>query len=127
MQKVRLPLGIIIILLRIGQGVVYMNEPALQVGGFGIGTNQLGGVDTVEIDRWGKIYAVDDVQRLIKVWNSWTHNGNVSRIISTTDIENAGLGTLGKIEAIAAVQSWIPHRPRSFYIIDSDKDRDPEI
>ena len=74
--------------------VVYRNEPSLQVGGFGEGPDQLGGADTVEVDRQGNVYVVDDVQRQIKIWRYRNRTGQVHEIIDSGDVEAAVLGPL---------------------------------
>ncbi|MEN8130102.1 MAG: hypothetical protein ABFS45_07870 [Pseudomonadota bacterium] len=106
--------------------IVFMNQPSLQVGGFGEGDNQLENIDSVEVDEWGNLYAVDDLQRLIKVWSYYTLTGDVLEIISSVDIEAAGLGPLAEIRAISAGDPRRHHQATRLYILDRDQDRDPE-
>ncbi len=113
--------------ITISGSLVYMNQPALQVGGFGVGASQLGAADTVDVDRKGNIYVVDDVQRQIKVWRYKNTAGNVSEIIGSADTEAAGLGPLGDIQAIALSQ-WGGHGSSGvLFIIDRNEARDPEF
>lgn len=115
--------------INISNQVLYMNQPSLQVGGFGSGANQLGGVDTVELDAQGNIYAVDDAQRQIKVWRYRNRQGSVASIITSADIEQAGLAPLGEIRGIATGKPQRHHRAggRDLYVLDRDKQRDPEF
>ncbi len=109
----------------IAKSVIYMNQPILQVGGFGEGANQLGGADTVELDKYGNIYVVDDIQRLIKVWEYDSPDGDVLEIIGSDDLVSAGLAPLGDIQAIAIDRHGKDHD--ALYVLDRDKDRDPEF
>ncbi|RMD57753.1 MAG: hypothetical protein D6828_03350, partial [Nitrospirae bacterium] len=105
---------------RISGNIVFMTQPELQVGGFGSGDNQLAAADTVKVDREGNIYAVDDVQNVIKVWSMDTCTGDVEEIITTEDIEAAGLSPLAEIRGIATGFDT------KLYILDRDKKRDPK-
>jgi DNA-binding beta-propeller fold protein YncE len=96
------------------------------VGGFGDGNNQLGGADSVEVDHWGNLYAVDDLQNLIKIWSYYTLTGEILEIISSSSIETAGLDPLAEIRAISSGNPRVPGEATRLYILDRDKDRDPE-
>lgn len=110
---------------KINGPIVFMNQPSLQVGGFGEGKNHLGGIDTVEVDEWGNFYAVDDLQQLIKIWSYYTLTGDVLEIISSIDIEAVGLEPLAEIHAIP-VGSPRRQQATRLYILDHDRGRDPE-
>ncbi|MEN8130235.1 MAG: hypothetical protein ABFS45_08575 [Pseudomonadota bacterium] len=112
--------------VKIKGGTVFMNQPALQVGGFGDENNQLGGADTVEVDRWGNLYVVDDLQNLIKVWSYYTRSGEIIEIVSSSSLETAGLDPLAEIRAISSGNPRVPAEATRLYILDRDKDRDPE-
>jgi len=106
--------------------VFFMNQPALQVGGFGAGDNQLGGADTVEVDRRGNIYVYDDSQGVIKVWSYTTRTGDVLEIITSASIEAAGLAPLKEVRAISGGNLLHRREATRLYVIDRDKDRTPE-
>jgi streptogramin lyase len=106
---------------------VFMNQPALQVGGFGDGNNQLGGADSVEVDHWGNVYAVDDLQNLIKIWSYYTLTGETLEIISSSSIEAAGLDPLAEIRAISSGNPRVSGEATRLYILDRDETRDPEF
>ena len=108
--------------------VGYTIQPSLQLGGFGEGPDQLGGADSVEVDHRGNVYVVDDVQRQIKVWKYHTRNGQVHEIVGSGDVEAAGLGPLGEIRGIAIDRNGRGRHGRdALYILDRDKNRDPEL
>jgi DNA-binding beta-propeller fold protein YncE len=113
--------------VKIKGNIVFMNQPALQVGGFGDGKNQLGGADTVAVDQWGNLYVVDDLQNLIKVWSYYTLTGEILEIISSSSIERAGLAPLAEIRAISAGNPRVPAEATRLYILDRSKHRDPEF
>ncbi|MCP4409158.1 MAG: hypothetical protein GY807_15655 [Gammaproteobacteria bacterium] len=112
--------------VKIKEPIVFMNQPSLQVGGFGEGKNSLGSIDAIEVDEWGNLYAADNLQRLIKVWSYYTLTGDVLEIISSADIEAAGLGPLAEIRTISAGDPRRHHQATRLYILDHDQDRYPE-
>ncbi len=105
----------------------FVKDPELQVGGFGPGPNQLGGADTVKVDRRGRIHVIDDAQNLVKVYPSNTTTGEAIEIIDSAAIEAAGLGPLGELLAMTVDRSFANWGPRSLILIDRDTSRTPEV
>lgn len=105
----------------------FVKDPELQVGGFGPGINQLGGADTVKVDRQGRIHVIDDAQNLVKVYPSNTNTGEAIEIIDSAAIEAAGFGPLGELLAMTVDRSWANWGPRSIILIDRDTNRTPEV
>ena len=108
----------------LGAGRRFVLDPLLQVGGFGSGPDQLAGADTVKVDSYGAMYVIDDSQNIIRVYPSQTCSGDALETIDTATIENAGLGALATLQAIAVDNP--DNGPTELFLIDRDANRVPE-
>lgn len=109
-------------LVEIDGPLVFMQQPALQIGEPGDQHDQSWRVDAIAVDRWGNLYAVDSAVNTIRVWSYYTLNGEPLEIITSEAIESAGLGPLRGIRAIFAGAHNTLLQSTSLYLLDQRRD-----
>jgi hypothetical protein len=106
--------------------VVFMQQPSLQVGGFGERIGQLGAAHTVAVDRFGNFYVVDDLRNTVKVWSYYTMSSAPLETISSDTIESAGLGPLAGVQAISTGVNNALLQATRLYLLERHRGRVPK-